>query len=89
RPVISSTSLRRLARWYPPVSGFHKLKFDGAARGNPNALGVGYIVRNDRGLVVGASSFKLRDGTCNSAELQALRKGLELVASLKVENLEI
>ncbi|KAH9288490.1 hypothetical protein KI387_032607, partial [Taxus chinensis] len=75
--------------WTAASSGFFKLNFDGAARGNLGASGAGCLIRNSLGQVVKAASFKLKDDSCNFVELQALSKGLDLVASLNIGNLEI
>ncbi|KAH9322754.1 hypothetical protein KI387_017393, partial [Taxus chinensis] len=51
--------------------------------------GAGCLIRNSMGKLVSVASYKLKEGTYNSTELQALSKGLSLAASLKIENLEI
>ena len=35
--------------WYPPPSGFFKLEFDEAFKGNPGPVGYGCIVRDHQG----------------------------------------
>ena len=42
--------------WTPPFSGFYKLNFDAAGLIEGDKWGVGVVVRDNEGVVVGASS---------------------------------
>jgi hypothetical protein len=45
----SSKMARKDCKWFPPPHGWHKLNFDGAARGNPGMAGIGCIINDDSG----------------------------------------
>ena len=38
---------RKEYKWEPPPSGWKKLNFDGASRGNPGKAGIGCIIREE------------------------------------------
>ncbi|MFC1930581.1 ribonuclease HI family protein [Chloroflexota bacterium] len=58
------------------------VKFDGASRGNPGPAGIGVILENVRGEVIGKVVNKIGIATNNQAEYSALIAGIE--AALKV-----
>ena len=65
---------------HPP--GWHKLNFDGAARGNPGAAGIGCIINDKDGRWVAKLASPLPPVSNNVAELEALEKGLQLCHKL-------
>ena len=70
--------LSRKNTWRPPSSGFWKLNFDGASRGNPGPSGFGACIRNYFGEVVEIKISPLPIDTNNIAEAHALLAGLLL-----------
>ena len=44
-----NSEARKNCKWEPPPSGWGKLIFDGAARGNPGIVGIGCIIHNTEG----------------------------------------
>ena len=54
---------------------------DGAARGNPGPSGIGVVVLDETGRVLGEYSRYLGDGTNNQAEYQGLIAGLLIAQS--------
>ena len=64
--------------WTPPFSGFYKLNVDATCPIDGDKWGIGVVVRDNEGVVVGANSwqvFSLPDSKV--AEALAMRKGLE------------
>ncbi|OMP01704.1 reverse transcriptase [Corchorus capsularis] len=66
-------------QWESPSDGTVKLNVDGAAKGNPGIAGAGGLIRSSTGAWL--MGFKLHLGVCSNveAELQAIRRGLQLV----------
>jgi hypothetical protein len=63
--------------WTPPFSGFYKLNVDASGPIEGDKWGIGVVVRDNEGVVVGASCwqvFSLPDSEV--AEVLAMRKGL-------------
>lgn len=46
-------NIRKAATWSPPNPSPLKLNFDGAFRGNPDASGIGYVIRDHKGSILG------------------------------------
>ena len=63
---------RANCRWSPPPTGWVKLNFDGAARGNPRIAGIGCIINNDFGQWLAKKAMAIRPTSNNLAELEAL-----------------
>jgi ribonuclease HI len=78
----SSKMARKDCKWFPPPHGWHKLNFDGAARGNPGTAGIGCIINDDSGNWIAKKALSIRPTTNNFAELEALEKGLLLCLEL-------
>lgn len=66
-----------------------RLHADGGARGNPGPAGIGVILRDPDGRVIGEIARPLGVCTNNEAEYQALIAGLELALEAGVTDLEI
>jgi ribonuclease HI/exonuclease III len=77
-PKLSGKVDRSNVRWTPPLSGFVKINFDGASRGNPGKSGIGVCIRDECGRVLAIKSQALPPGTNNMAEAHALLAGLIL-----------
>lgn len=69
--------------WKRPPSGFLKLNFDGASRGNPGLTGIGGILRNSEGEIQYIYSRALGEGTNNEMEFAALEQGLRILQKLQ------
>ena len=80
---------RANCKWKPLPSGWFKLNFDGVARGNPGIAGIGCIINDDRDRWIGKLASPLPLSTNNSAELEAVDKGLQLCISLGVSKVII
>ncbi|GLJ39258.1 hypothetical protein SUGI_0801060 [Cryptomeria japonica] len=63
--------------WIPPPSGFLKINFDGACRGNPSEFGFGAIIHDELGVMMGDKYGPLGVLTNNIAEVTTLEAGLE------------
>ena len=74
--TVSNKEARANCKWTPPPPGWHKLNFDGAARGNPGIAGVGCILNDEYGRWVAKLAAPLPPASNNVAELEALEKGL-------------
>ncbi|MGH2827338.1 MAG: reverse transcriptase-like protein [Actinomycetota bacterium] len=65
------------------------LHADGGARGNPGPAGIGVVLRDDSGRVVGELSEVIGEATNNVAEYNAVIEGLKLAHELGVTDIEI
>ena len=62
---------------------------DGGARGNPGPAGIGVVLRDDSGEVIGEVAESIGVATNNVAEYKALIAGLELALAKGVTDIEI
>ncbi len=62
---------------------------DGGARGNPGPAGIGAVLRDDSGEVIGEIARGIGEATNNIAEYAALIAGLELALDKGVREIEI
>jgi ribonuclease HI len=62
------------------------LNTDGGARGNPGPAGIGAVVRNEKGLIIGQYKKYIGETTNNQAEYKALILGLE--EAWKISNIQ-
>jgi ribonuclease HI len=65
------------------------LHTDGGARGNPGPAGIGVVLTDDSGEVIGEIARGIGVQTNNVAEYEALIAGLELALEVGVTDLEI
>ncbi|XP_059071125.1 uncharacterized protein LOC131864058 [Cryptomeria japonica] len=68
--------MRKAAIWSPPNPGWIKLNFDGASRGNPGPSGIGYVIRDHTGAILGKMAKPIPPDTNNIEEFKALQFGL-------------
>ena len=87
--AASSKEARANCKWTPPPLGWHKLNFDGAARGNLGSAGIGCIINDKDGRWVAKLASPLPPITNNVAELEALEKGLLLCHKLGLSRIFI
>ena len=73
-PIIQSFDC-----WNPPPTGFLKLNFDEASKGNPGKSGYGFILRNHKGNIISFGYGFLGIDSNNVAEIEGLIQGLEWV----------
>ena len=71
----------------PPPTGFLKLNFDGASKGNPGQAGIGDIFRNFQASAIRICSFPIGFATNNEAELMAIKQGLLIATREKNQRL--
>jgi ribonuclease HI len=62
---------------------------DGGARGNPGPAGIGVVLRDEQGTVMGEIAESIGHTTNNVAEYRALIAGLELALAHGVSELEV
>jgi hypothetical protein len=53
--------------WTPPPTGFIKINFDGASKGNPGPAGHGAVIRNSKGEILTLTAGYLGETTNNVA----------------------
>src|SRR2546427_13236244 len=66
-----------------------KLHTDGGARGNPGPAGIGVVLTDERGEVIGELAQPIGRATNNVAEYKALIAGLELALEKGVTDLDV
>jgi ribonuclease H / adenosylcobalamin/alpha-ribazole phosphatase len=65
------------------------LHTDGGARGNPGPAGIGVVLRDETGEVIGEIAEAIGSTTNNIAEYTALIKGLELALDKEVTEINV
>nr|POE61179.1 putative ribonuclease h protein [Quercus suber] len=84
QPLVS-TIVARAARWTPPLSPHLKINFGGATFKDLGCAGVGVVVRNSTGAVIGAFSQRIMmPSSAAIVELLACRKALVFAKDLGV-----
>ncbi|XP_057866888.2 uncharacterized protein LOC131074307 [Cryptomeria japonica] len=76
--ILAPNFNRKLIRWAPLQGDWVKLNIDGACRGNPGSIGIGAVIRNSLGILLGGLYGSLGLATNNEAESRALVAGLDL-----------
>lgn len=65
-----------------------KLFTDGGSRGNPGPAGIGVVLQDPRGTIIGSYKSYIGEATNNQAEYQALLLGLKKAREQKVVYLD-
>jgi len=74
--------------WTPPFNDFYKLNVDAAGPIEGDKWGIGVVVRDNEGVVVGASCWQVCSlSDSEVAETLAMRKGLEFAKDMSFLNL--
>ncbi|XP_075081996.1 uncharacterized protein LOC142166499 [Nicotiana tabacum] len=66
--------------WECPSPGWVKINTDGVSRGNPERSSIGFVLRNEQGDVLYASSKEIQEGTNTEAEARAVLEALKYCA---------
>lgn len=89
RGSLANELSRKNCEWVPPIKGWFKLNFDGALRGNPGWVGLGYSIHNSNGEEVAYMALPCGSSINNMAEMQALDAGINLSMLLNIKKIVI
>ena len=79
----SERKLTQTQRWVPPVAGMYKVNYDGACFVDEEKAGIGVVVRNDRGQVMGSLAEKIEmPPTMEVLEAMAARRAMIFMEEL-------
>jgi hypothetical protein len=79
-PIDSGTKTHREpspTMWKAPETGYHKMNFDGASKGNPGPAGYGAVIRNNKGEILHIVAGSIGHNTNNATEIWGLLRGLQ------------
>ena len=62
------------------------MNFDGEAKGNPRRIGLGGVIRDNKGNIIQLYARSLGNSTNNAAEFRALETGLEILSQEGMTN---
>ncbi|XP_057452783.1 uncharacterized protein LOC130744629 [Lotus japonicus] len=79
----------RVVEWVCPPVGFVKFNVDGAARGAPGPGGIGGVVRDSNGTIIGYFSMKVGTVFAHEAEIKAIRMALKFCKEFGVRQVLI
>eukprot|EP00253_Pinus_taeda_P006750 PITA_06750 len=88
-PQHSSPQPSLRESWQCPPDGGLKLNFDGASRGNLGSVGIGGVIRNQKGDILHIYYRALGESTNNEMEFAALEHGLRVAKSRNLHNLMV
>ena len=87
-PPTCGTATGRFS-WRPPQNGRYKVNVDGAVFSRPKSSGIGVVIRNEDGLIMGAMSKNLPFPLgALEVEAKALEGGIELARDLGLWEVE-
>ena len=79
----SERKLARTQRWAPPVAGVYKVNYDGAYFADKEKAGIGVVVRNEQGQVMGSLAKKIEmPSTVEILEAMAARRAMLFMEEL-------
>lgn len=61
---------------------------DGGARGNPGPAGIGYVIYNEKNIIIYRAGVYIGEATNNQAEYQAVYQALAKAKELDLSNLD-
>lgn len=61
---------------------------DGGARGNPGPAGIGVVIKDESGKIIGEYNEYIGEGTNNQAEYKAVILALEKAKELKIKDID-
>ncbi|XP_059070442.1 uncharacterized protein LOC131860093 [Cryptomeria japonica] len=78
---------RKGAIWSPPKPDWVKLNFDGASKGNPGPSGIGYVIGDQSGAIIGKMAKPIPPDTNNIAEFATLLLSLKDCINHGIKNI--
>lgn len=75
--------------WTKLREGWYKLNFDGALKGIPGPLGVGYVARDWEGNILAIGASKLSEGINNEVDAWATIQALKIAKKLGLLKIQV